>query len=354
MRRCPRCGRTADTMSRVERPVEGGGTISFSVASSGTSSPSQQTPDWRDELKQKLQQHQLKKHGAVPPAHDPDRVRPTPAAKLRLRRRKPPPERPAGPDPRRYRPADEPEPLVVKEPTLESRPPAPNAKAPGEMVKQLFKYKLEDVGKLRDRRIITFSKSKPAPAPPRVEPPAAPPPPARVEEPDDEGAPLQRRLVLEASAEPPPPSEAAAEPAPPPRHTPSVVEVLFSRLLAGIVDVVLAGALGLLFASLAARLAGTDFPSVEGLLVAAGCAWVLLVLNEVFFLFTLRRTPGMMWTELRLVGESSTTPGFGAILTRAVLWIPVALTLVGLAWALVDSEGRCLHDRLSQTRVVPS
>ena len=60
-------------------------------------------------------------------------------------------------------------------------------------------------------------------------------------------------------------------------------EILFSRFLAGIIDLVLAGAAGLAFAFAAARLLGVHFPTPEFLLLAAGCGFSVFFLDSVFF-----------------------------------------------------------------------
>ena len=61
----------------------------------------------------------------------------------------------------------------------------------------------------------------------------------------------------------------------------------------------------------------------------------------------------MYFTRLRLVSENQQE----SVSLRAVaLWVflypPVTVTLVGLLWGLIDPWRRCIHDRLSGTRVV--
>ncbi len=340
--RCPQCGAVFPS------PPNQRGTstpISFSVATSRTSEPPPPAVDWRDELRMKLRRHHSKKLG-----QEPESPTPRPSARTwrleRAARR-----RSSGAPTRSNGLKSAPETKDAERTGATQESQIQPGGQPGEQVKQLFKYKLDDSAKFRDRRIITFAKSK-LRAPVTAEKPVIrhPPPP-----PPSKAAPRQKQLALEPAAsesvgESEAPAASAASPAV--AAKPSVVETLFSRLLAGIVDSVLALALGFAFAFAAARLSGAPFPSTEGLIVALVCGWTLLVLNEIFFLVTLGRTPGMMCTELHLVDESGQGAGFRGILIRTLLWVPVLVTLVGLAWALFDSQGRCLHDRISRTRVV--
>ena len=129
-------------------------------------------------------------------------------------------------------------------------------------------------------------------------------------------------------------------------------EILFSRVLAGILDLLLPVATAVLFVFAACWFLSLDFFSPS-----ATYSWLLLALgfyffNSLYFFWTAGRTPGMSVTDLQLSGEDSEEPPFIWVVVRIVLFLPVAATVVGLILALFDSECRALHDRLSRTKVI--
>lgn len=130
-------------------------------------------------------------------------------------------------------------------------------------------------------------------------------------------------------------------------------EILFSRILAGILDLLLPVATGVLFVFAACWFLKLDFFSPP-----ATYSWVALALgfyffNSFYFFWTAGQTPGMSVTDLQLTGEDSEEPALVSVAIRIVLFLPVVASVVGLAVALFDSECRALHDRLSKTRVIP-
>jgi len=129
-------------------------------------------------------------------------------------------------------------------------------------------------------------------------------------------------------------------------------EILFSRVLAGILDLLLPVGTAVLFVFAACWFLNLDFFSPS-----ATYSWLLLalgfyLLNSLFFFWTAGRTPGMAVTDLQLTGEDSEDPAFSSVVIRILLFLPVVATLVGLVLALFDSECRGLHDRLSRTKIV--
>ncbi len=98
-----------------------------------------------------------------------------------------------------------------------------------------------------------------------------------------------------------------------------------------------------------------DFLSVTTLSLGGACSLGFYFLSSCFFLISCRQTPGMYLTELRLISEEvrEAVP-VHAILLRVLLFPAVAASLVGLCVSLFDPGRRCLHDRLTRTRVVPS
>lgn len=129
-------------------------------------------------------------------------------------------------------------------------------------------------------------------------------------------------------------------------------EILFSRVLAGMLDLLLPLATGVLFVFAACWFLSLDFFSPS-----ATYSWLLLSLgfyffNSLYFFWTAGRTPGMSAADLQLSGEDSEEPPFISVVIRIVLFLPVVATVVGLILALFDSECRTLHDRLSGTKVI--
>ncbi len=129
-------------------------------------------------------------------------------------------------------------------------------------------------------------------------------------------------------------------------------EILLSRFLSGIIDLGLAGLGGVFCAFLASRIVGVPYYSADVLGLVILSAILLFFINSVFFLVLLAKTPGMMWTDLRLVEDERDHPTSGAVLLRTLLFLPLAASVVGLVWALFDDQRRCWHDQLSGTRVV--
>lgn len=232
-------------------------------------------------------------------------------------------------------------------------------KPAGEVERELFKYSLEDVEKQPlDRKIVTFAKARPHPAPldrPLIRKPVKVQPAAKTP-----AGPEQRTLVLEvpAGSPPAPPNgvESVPEVAEPvaPAERELSREILFSRLLAFIIDIMISAVAGFLFVLVGSLAVGAAFPTTESLILSAGCALIFLILDTVFFLFSTGQTPGMAVTDLKLRAEEGGDPTLASVLLRTALFFPVAASGVGLLWSLWDPPRRCWHDRLSATRVVPS
>ncbi|MDE2927789.1 MAG: RDD family protein [Acidobacteriota bacterium] len=160
----------------------------------------------------------------------------------------------------------------------------------------------------------------------------------------------QQKLKLETLPPAPPvvePPEPAVTVTSPPR------EILLSRILAAILDLSLAGLIGFSFCLLASRALSLDFFSLESFRLGGVCTAGIYLFTSFFFLLGAGQTPGMYFTRLRLVSEKQQE---SISMLAVALWIflypPVTLTLVGLLWGLIDPWRRCIHDRLSGTRVV--
>ncbi len=132
-------------------------------------------------------------------------------------------------------------------------------------------------------------------------------------------------------------------------------EILLSRILAAILDLSLAGAIGFSFCLLASRTLSLDFFSLASFRLGVACTTGIYVFTSFFFLLGAGQTPGMYFTRLRLVSENQQeSVSVWAVALWIFLYPPATLTLVGLLWGLVDPWRRCIHDRLSGTRVVSS
>ena len=160
----------------------------------------------------------------------------------------------------------------------------------------------------------------------------------------------QQKLKLETL----PPAPAVVE-APEPTATVTSLprEILLSRILAAILDLSLAGLIGFSFCFLASWALGLDFFSLESFRLGVVCTAGIYLFTSFFFLLGAGQTPGMYFTRLRLVSEKrQKSISMWAVALWIFLYPPVTLTLVGLLWSLIDPWRRCIHDRLSGTRVV--
>jgi uncharacterized RDD family membrane protein YckC len=131
-------------------------------------------------------------------------------------------------------------------------------------------------------------------------------------------------------------------------------EILFSRFLSGIVDLVLPLLMGFVFTIIASFLLGFDLFSQSSLKWIGLLALSFFFFNSLFFFLTSGQTPGMVATDLQLIGEDRREVTTASILLRVVFFLPSALTVIGLGWALFDPLCRCLHDLVSRTRIEPA
>ncbi len=129
--------------------------------------------------------------------------------------------------------------------------------------------------------------------------------------------------------------------------------ILLSRTLAGLVDlifVVLCTGAFIIAADFFSGIVVLDSISYAGFLV-------LFLLNyfiySIFFLATSSQTVGMMITDLRVVGADERRPSLRQLLRRCGGYLISVLGLgIGLLWSLFNRDSLCLHDHLSDTRVI--
>jgi len=164
--------------------------------------------------------------------------------------------------------------------------------------------------------------------------------------------PKQQALSLEAAMDLSPLPDSVKESAPEPEKQISN-EIILSRFLAGIIDLLFPLLVASLFLASGAAVAGFELFSPQSLRLGLGLALFLFFFNSFFFLILSGQTPGMYVTDLRLVGEDSETISLRSLAIRVFAFLPVAATVAGLIWSIPDPLCRCAHDRLSRTRVIP-
>ena len=100
-------------------------------------------------------------------------------------------------------------------------------------------------------------------------------------------------------------------------------------------------------------MADLDFFTSDGLLWATAFSIGLFLFTSVFFLATLRQTPGMQFTQLMLKSREGGEIPAGCIILRALVFLPSVLSVVGVVWSFFDPLHRCVHDIVSGTYVAP-
>lgn len=130
-------------------------------------------------------------------------------------------------------------------------------------------------------------------------------------------------------------------------------EILFSRLLTGLIDLGLASLLGSSLVLIANSLLPGSLLSIETFIACAVASGSLFLFSSFFLLHLCGQTPGMLATDLKLVGIQDTHPPLLDIAVRVLLFPIVAATLIGLLWAIFDEKQRCWHDHASRTKVAP-
>jgi len=131
-------------------------------------------------------------------------------------------------------------------------------------------------------------------------------------------------------------------------------EILFSRFLAGIIDLTLPLALALVFTLAASWVLAFDLFETHTVTLILAFSTTFFFFNSMFFLLSAGRTPGMYFTDLELRNADGTQQVTASlVLLRVLFFPPTALSVFGLIWAVFDPSRRCLHDHLSGTQVMP-
>jgi uncharacterized RDD family membrane protein YckC len=178
----------------------------------------------------------------------------------------------------------------------------------------------------------------------------SPPPDARLEfveaaEPDVGPGPVER-------PSPPPPQSARAAAGPPPAPAP-----LGRRVAAGVVDLLLLGAIDAAVLHFTLQITGVDAANLDRLPLAPLLAFLALLSGGYLVVFTLAsgQTIGQMLTSVRVVGSEGGHVTLGTSLARAgALVLSWAVAGLGFVPMFTSPDRRALHDRLAGTTVVRS
>lgn len=129
--------------------------------------------------------------------------------------------------------------------------------------------------------------------------------------------------------------------------------ILLSRTLAGLVDLIVVLLCAVLIIMGADVAAGIEVLDATSQIHYAVLFLILFVAYSLFFLGMAGQTIGMMLTDLRLLGNDMRRAPFGRVTVRCLVYLPgLALMGIGLVWGVFDRHARCLHDLMSDTRVV--
>jgi len=316
---------------QIVTPDQGGASVA------NASEPEAELPEWRQELSRRLQEIKLRRKAseANPPAAETE-VRAVTAGQPEIEKDEPPPLRLA--KPRKLRRAvhiaDREHPPAVGAAVATGQPSVSSA----------------------DKAKRQAPPLEPAPAVPPAADVVAHSPAAQAEGPrwreiqnliDSVTAKLARH---KQPAAPEPEIETALSPAGEPVEDKLI---LVSRTLAGLVDIIIVAVCASSFIVAVDVLDGIEVFDAVSMIY-----FVLLLLTTYFvysfvFLGTANQTIGMMLTDLRMVGASFERPRAVQILIRCIAFLLGSAGLgIGLLWSCFDRQSRCLHDRLSQTRVV--
>ena len=218
--------------------------------------------------------------------------------------------------------------------------------------RSLFDYKLSDPGNMtRIPKVVRFSRKGSASPEftekPLIRTPLGSPGTVRPQ------VPQQQALTLNVPLAPPAVSSPAVEKRGESAEIGISHEVILSRLLAGMIDLVFPFLIAFIFTLSASYILNFELISTSSVRLGVLFSICFFFLNSFFFLILSGQTPGMYVTDLQLVGEDSKEVLFPALVLRVFLFLPLAATVLGLFWCVGDPWCRCAHDRVSRTRVIP-
>jgi uncharacterized RDD family membrane protein YckC len=171
---------------------------------------------------------------------------------------------------------------------------------------------------------------------------------------DDEPVPQGLRPVIMSRRDPLPVQVREADPV-----AATTTAPVFRRLVAGVIDLAILTAINAAVLYFTTRVLGLQFASAWVLPKIPLAAFLLLLNGGYFVLFTAAggQTIGKMIAGIRVVmytGDDHTARvGFGAAVVRAAAYFASLLPAgLGFVPILISPDGRTVHDRLADTRVV--
>jgi uncharacterized RDD family membrane protein YckC len=149
------------------------------------------------------------------------------------------------------------------------------------------------------------------------------------------------------------------------RETPPVVPrsykdregklIFLSRTLSGLIDLICIVFFVGIFIIAADRFGGIIVLDRMSLADFSALFLLTYFVYSVFFLTASGQTIGMMITDLRVIGIGRKRPSVQQFIKRCFLHLISLLACgIGLLWGLFDRNSLCLHDRFSGTRVIRS
>lgn len=131
--------------------------------------------------------------------------------------------------------------------------------------------------------------------------------------------------------------------------------IFLSRTLSGLIDLICIVLFAGIFVIAADHFGGIIVLDAVSLVGFAALFLLTYFVYSVFFLTASNQTIGMMITDLRVIGINRNRPSLQQFLKRCCWHLISLLVLgIGLLWGLFDRDSLCLHDRLSDTRVIRS
>jgi uncharacterized RDD family membrane protein YckC len=129
--------------------------------------------------------------------------------------------------------------------------------------------------------------------------------------------------------------------------------IFISRTFSGLVDLLIIVLAGSSFIFAVDIIEGIEIFDTVSLLYYFALLTATFFVYSIYFLLMASQTIGMMITDLRVVGSTAKRPTMVQLLARCGTYLVALLGLgLGLVWGCFDRQNRCLHDRLSGTRVI--
>jgi uncharacterized RDD family membrane protein YckC len=124
-------------------------------------------------------------------------------------------------------------------------------------------------------------------------------------------------------------------------------------LILAAVGMLIGAVIGGIFGAMGALRGGNTAAMILMQVIIQGCAMLVAIAYEVFFIRKYDATPGKMALGLNLLRADGSKLSVGRIIGRYFAYLVSCLTLaIGFIIAGFDDEKRSLHDRMCDTRVI--